>query len=141
MLVVIVGIDHELQTPGQSLITSGPLPLAEQSDKARFAQVLAEIAHSRSVAIVAEEQLSPRPTIPRSVALDLKLRHEYVDMPADEREARGIPRDYTIAPGLADAVVQSYHSQREAYWVDRLEACAQPGDSCILVCGWATAAA
>jgi hypothetical protein len=137
MRVVLVGVDHQLQTPGQGFMARECDPTPELRDKERFGMLLTDIAARHRVVVIAEEQLSPRPSIPRNIASALKLQHEYVDMPLLEREARGIPVDYSTDPNLSSELVEAFHSQREAYWVQRLETSARPDATCILVCGLA----
>jgi hypothetical protein len=137
MRVVLVGVDHQLQNPGQGFMAREYDPTPELRDKERFGTLLTEIAATHRVVVIAEEQLSPRPSIPRDIASALKIQHEYVDMPLLEREACGIPGDYSTDPNLSSELVQAFHSQREAHWVQRLEASARPDATCILVCGLA----
>jgi hypothetical protein len=134
MDILIIGVEHELQDPNPSGFPRD-VSSAEPIDKRHFADILKQSARDRRVSLIAEEQLSPRPSIPREVATALGISHEYVEMPHSDREAKRIPLTYADDPGLSPDEVQAFHHEREVYWVDRIEAIAAPNTSCILVCG------
>src|SRR5438876_6135059 len=116
--IMVVGVDHELQNPNPSGFPRD-VSEVETLDRSRFRQLLKKLVHDRSVSLIAEEQVSPRETVPHQIAHELGIGHEYVEMSVEERTRRKIPEDYSKNPSLSAAQIQAYHREREAYWVDR----------------------
>ena len=134
-MVLIVGVDHELQDPAARMISSGNLPEIEAHDKVRFRDFLRSLVRDRVASFIGEEYLPPMNTIAREVAAELGVRYERVDMPRDERECRGIPVNYSKDPQLRPERKAAYHREREEYMVARTEELAPDIGSRIVVCG------
>jgi len=132
--VLVVGIHHALADPNPTGFPRD-VPPSEPADKKRLEHLLVKMTRDRSASLIAEEQLAPRPSIPRQVAGALGVRYEYVEMSEEERYLRKIPKCYTTDPSLSPQQIQAYHRERELYWIDRVEAAAKPSEGCILVCG------
>lgn len=135
MQILIVGVDHELQAPGVQIISSDEMPKIAEQDKARFKQLLIDLVQDRGITFIGEEEQPQRHTIAREVTQQLGVRHEFIDMPLEERTRRGIPRGYSRNPAISSQQRKAYHSQREQYMVCRTEELTAPSEHCIVVCG------
>jgi hypothetical protein len=115
---MIVGLDHELQTPDQRVFSTGDLPAAETHDKTRYRRLL-ETLLKRGARQVAEEWLPPPHTIAHGIAALHAVRHAYVDMPLQQRHAHGIPAG-TLTILISAAQRAAWHSERESFMVEGL---------------------
>ena len=135
MQVIIIGLDHELQTSVQRMFSSDDLPAAEAGDKRKYRTLLEGAIKSSDAGLVAEEWCLPDETIAREVARSLNVRYECVDMGPDERRARGIPLDYAIDPAVSAEDRDAWHRAREELMVQRTLRAAGPNPAAVVVCG------
>lgn len=135
MPILIVGVDHELQAPGVRGMSSDEMPRIEEQDKTRFRQLLTELIRDRGITFIGEEEHPTRRTIAQEVTQQLGVRHEFIDMPVEERNRRGIPPGYSRNLALSNQQRESYHSQREHYMACRTEELGARSEHCMVICG------
>ena len=66
----------------------------ERETKERFYELTKSVIESERIQFVGEECKKGQKTIPRVLATELGCRYAEIDMPEEERDRRGIPRDY-----------------------------------------------
>ena len=135
MRVVIVGVDHELQTREIRTVASNDLPKAEARDKAKYRTLIKALAAEGRVGLIGEEHLPPPDTIAREVAKDLGCPHSYIEMSLQERAKRGIPRGYHGDTALSDVEKKSFDARRELFWVNRIEDLTPNESGAVVICG------
>jgi len=135
MQVLIIGVDHQLQQPGQTTMSAQVSPGVEQRDKDRFVQLLRDNQSRAGAALIAEECYPGVDTLPRRVAVGLGIRHECIEMSLSERALRNIPADYHDDPSISLEQKNAFDSQREQFMACRMEEVSCGLDSIIVACG------
>jgi hypothetical protein len=133
--LLIVGLNHTIQ-PREIRSWGDDIERLETAQKEEFGKTLSEIIQKRQVEFVGEEAEHGAESIAAFAAHSLGARYANIDMPADERYRRGIPRDYTnkVRPYSAGQRAE-WNREREGYMVETALAGAGEADSILILCG------
>jgi hypothetical protein len=98
MRIFIVGIRHVIQSAEILCWSCGKPERFEQEQKAHFASLLQEAIAENAVHVVAEEARHGQETIAKRVCDATKCRYANIEIPPNERSARGILAGYNENP-------------------------------------------
>lgn len=104
----------------------------ERKTKEQFYELIKSVLESEQIDFVGEECKHNQKTIPRVLATELGSRYAEIDMPVEERDSRGIPRDYQ---SLGEDVRMSVYNVREDYMEQRVYSESSLGSRKLIVCG------
>lgn len=137
MRISIVGVRHQIQ-PAQinAWSSSGRLQAFEREQKERFAELVQEGIAKKSVQFVAEETRHGEDTVTKRVCDSVNCRYANIEMPPEEREARGIPAGYNENPDISSSDREQWNREREEYMADKTISEAGEAESVMVVCGW-----
>ena len=130
-MVYLLGCDHYLQEydltePDEEVRT------VECTTKKRFYDLTSEIMQREGIQFVGEECKPGQRTIPRVVASECACSYTEIDMPLQERERRGIPRNYQ---GLGEPERVRGYAMREDFMVERTYSQSTVDTNKLIVCG------
>jgi hypothetical protein len=128
-MVYILGSDHYLQ--GYALGDPEDVREIELNSKHNFYAIVEEIVGTHKIEFIGEECKVGQKTIPRAIAKEVGCKYAEVDMPAIEREKRGIASDYERRE---DEKSRGY-ALREDYMLERIYTESNVGARKLIVCG------
>ena len=133
-MVHVFGIDHWIQD--HRLLNFDPMVVPiEQEQKGRFGNSIETVLLKEGINFLGEEAHPDRQTIASVIAEQQGIRYTKIDMPLEEREAQGIPRNYAELYRNTPVLLSRCHGIREQYMVERVENERQSLDRILVVCG------
>jgi hypothetical protein len=135
--IFIVGVRHQIQ-PAEIKVwsSSGRLQAFEREQKQHFASLLQDSIAANGVQIVAEETVHGEDTVTTRVCASANCRYANIEMPPDERNARGIPAGYNENPDIPSSDREQWNREGEEYMAEKTIAEAAEAESVMVVCGW-----
>jgi hypothetical protein len=135
--IFILGIRHQIQ-PAEigSWSTGGKLEAFERGQKETFASLLQRSIAERGVKLTAEETIHGKDTVTKRVCASVKCLYANIEMPPEERSARGIPVGYNENPVTPQTDSEQWNREREDYMATQTIVQAGEADSVMVVCGW-----
>jgi hypothetical protein len=130
-MVYLLGCDHYLQEYDRTE-SLDELWKVERETKEQFYELTKNVIESEGIQFVGEECKKGQKTIPRILATELGCRYAEIDMPIEERDRRGIPRDYQ---SLGEEVRTSVYNLRENHMLQRVYSESNIGERKLIVCG------
>ena len=130
-MVYLLGCDHYLQEYDRTE-SIDELWAVERKTKERFYELTKNVIESERIQFVGEECKCGQQTIPRVLAAELGCSYAEIDMPVQERDRRGIARDYQR---LGEEERTRVYSIREEYMVQRVYSESNVGMHKLVVCG------
>jgi hypothetical protein len=136
-MVTIIGCDHIHQRKGQRCFGDERLVAFEVDQKRRFNEFITQQQELRRATLICEEIDHGCDSFAKDLAESRGATYANVDMPVEERERRGFPRNYSDhgAPYTPEQI-ETWHSEREQFIVERLLAEQQNvSEPSLLICG------
>jgi hypothetical protein len=136
MRIHILGINHQVQPEDTRSWGSNGLPQKfEQGQKERYAALVENLIANTGAQIVAEEAQHGLDTVTKRVCDRVKCRPANIEMPPDERTARGIPPAYNENPQTAPRDRERWNREREEYMAAKAIKEAGEAESLLVICG------
>lgn len=130
-MVYLLGCDHYLQGYDRTESVD-ELWAEERKTKERFYELIKNIVESERIQFIGEECRQGQKTIPRVLSTELCCRYAEIDMPVQERDRRGIARDYQ---SLGEEERTRVYNIREEYMVQKVYSESNVGARKLIVCG------
>ncbi|MGA2387385.1 MAG: hypothetical protein ABSF97_00365 [Candidatus Sulfotelmatobacter sp.] len=130
-MVYLLGCDHYLQEY-ECTESIDDLWAVERKTKEQFYELTKNVIESEHIQFVGEECKHDQKTIPRVLAAELGCGYAEIDMTVEERDNRGIARDYQ---SLSEDVRTNVYKIREDYMVQRVYSESNIGFRKLIVCG------
>jgi hypothetical protein len=130
-MIYLLGCDHYLQEYERTE-SIDDLWAMERKTKEQFYDLTKHVIESERIDFVGEECKHDQKTIPRALATELGRRYAEIDMPVEERDRRGIARDYQ---SLGEDVRTSVYNMREDHMVQRVYLESSISLRKLIVCG------
>jgi hypothetical protein len=130
-MVYLLGCDHYLQEYDRTE-SIDELWATELKTKKRFYELTKDVISTERIEFVGEECRGGQKTIPRVLAGELGCNYAEIDMPVEERDRRGIARDYQR---LGEEERARVYSIRENYMVQRVYSESNVSIRKLIVCG------
>jgi hypothetical protein len=130
-MVYILGCDHYLQDYDLQDYTQ-EIRKVERALKERFYSIIEEIIRAQTITFVGEECKPAQETIPRALAAELGCKYVEIDMASEEREKRGIAKNYDE---LGNDEQKRCYELREDYMVERTYVESTVEAPKLIVCG------
>lgn len=127
----LLGCDHYLQEYDRTESVD-ELWTVEFKAKEQFYELVKNVIESERIQFVGEECKRGQKTIPRVLATELRCSYAEIDMPVEERERRGIARDYQ-RPGEEER--SRVYNIREDFMVQRVYSESNLGTPKLIICG------
>lgn len=115
-MVYLLGCDHYLQEYERTESVD-ELWAAEHKTKEQFYELTKNVIGAERIQFIGEECRHDQKTIPRVLANELACGYAEIDMPVEERDRRGVARDYQ---SLGEGVRTSVYNIREDYIVQKV---------------------
>jgi hypothetical protein len=130
-MVYLLGCDHYLQEYDRAE-SIDELWAVERETKEQFYELTKNVIESERIQFVGEECKRGQKTIPRVLATELSCSYAEIDMSLEERDSRGIARDYQR---LGDEERTRVYNLREDYMVQRVYSESGASFRKMIVCG------
>lgn len=127
----MLGCDHYLQEYDRTESVD-ELRATEFKAKQQFYELVKDLIESERIQFIGEECRRGQKTIPRVLANELRCRYAEIDMPAEERDRKGIARDYQR---LGEDERNRVYNIREDYMVQRVYSESDVAIRKLIVCG------
>jgi pheromone shutdown protein TraB len=130
-MVYLLGCDHYLQEYDRTE-SIDELWAVERETKEQFYELAKNLIESERIQFVGEECRQGQKTIPRVLATELSHSYAEIDMSLEERDSRGIARDYQT---LSEEERTQGYKLREDYMVQRVYSESGASLRKLIVCG------
>ena len=130
-MVYLLGCDHYLQEYGRTE-SLDELWAVEFKAKEQFYELIKNVIGSERIQFVGEECKRGQKTIPRVLATELRCSYAEIDMPVEERDRRGIARDYQR---LGEEERSRVYNIREGHMVQRVYSESNVDIHKLIICG------
>jgi hypothetical protein len=130
-MVYLLGCDHYLQEYDRTE-SADELWAVEIKTKEKFYELVKNVVESERIQFVGEECKRGQKTIARVLATELQCSYAEIDMPIEERDRRGIARDYQK---LGEEERNRVYNVREEYMVQSVYSESSVDTRKLIVCG------
>jgi hypothetical protein len=130
-MVFVLGCDHYLQEYDRTESVD-ELWRCEHKTKEQFYELTRKIIQAKKIQFVGEECKPNQRTIPRVLASEFDCGYAEIDMPLEERERRGVARNYQE---LGEQERDRVYVIREGYMVERIYSESTVEMHKLIVCG------
>jgi len=130
-MVFVLGCDHYLQECDLTESNEEVCKI-ERRTKGRFYELVKEIVSGEEIQFIGEECKPSQKTIPRALATEFKATMPKLICPFEERQKRGIERNYQA---LGEQERNRVYAIREEYMVERIYSESTLGMHKLIVCG------
>jgi hypothetical protein len=130
-MVFVLGCDHYLQEY-ELTESNEELCRVERKTEEQFYELTKEIIQAEEIEFISEERMPNQKTIPRVLASELDCDYAEIDIALEEREKRGIARNYQE---LGEQERDRVYAVREEYMVERMYSESTIETRKLIVCG------
>lgn len=136
MRILIIGVNHQIQPAEiKSWSSTGKLEAFEREQKENFGSLLQTKIADCGAQVIAEEWSHKEESVTKRVCDAVRRHYANIEMPLEERNARGIPPGYNEDASFPENERERCNREREDYMAAKAVKEAGDADSLIVICG------